>query len=420
MTARGTTDLHSEGGLDKVLKILVNTKYFRRRIMKIVLAVVIAVLMLAVMAPIALADSGVTIYVSVSVDGKLLVAAQPVTVTTLTVDGALKAAHAAYYSGGESGYASGIDTTWNMYLISKCWGVQGVPFVIINDAPLGATAPQTVDTTPVKANDNIVISTSNDAMNNPAKPVALTATVSGDSATVTAVLWTLDFTTFTYSHAPLANANVIDSKGASLGTTDANGSITVTIPADGIVAIDGLSAINVKNLPSSGAAVTPTVAEGTISYADAKQYIGQTVTIEAQVFDKTDAGDFWVLYLGGPTTDPNAVGIEISKADVSKFPADMYVGKVIRITGELHSNPVGGASFSLTDTSQVQISTATAAPTSAAPTSTAAAAELPLFYENTTSLIIIGAIFLVPIAVVVITKMVRQSRLDKPAEASKK
>ncbi len=389
--------------------------------MKLVLALAITVILLMMMAPVALAaDSGITVYISVSVDGKLLVAAQPVTVTELTVDSTLKAAHAAYYSGGLSGYAAGIDPMWNMYLISKCWGIQGVPFVIINDAPLGATAPQTVDTTPVAANDNIIICASSDPMNKPATPVSLKATLSGDSATLTATSWTLDFMTFTYSHAPLKNANVTDPiTGAALGTTDADGKITVTVPESGIVAVEGLAAINVKNLPAPAPTGTTTApASGTIPYTDAKKYIGQTVTIEAQVFEKIDAGDFWVLYLGGPSTDPNTVGIEVAKTDVSKFPDDLYVGKIIRITGALHSNPVGGASFSLTDPSQVQVGGA--APTSAAPTSAApAAAEIPLLYGNTISLIIIGVILLTPIAITVIVKMVRQSRLDKPAAASK-
>jgi hypothetical protein len=394
--------------------------------MKMVLALAIAVILLMVMTPVALAasasDSGTTVYVSVSVDGKLLVAAQPVTITDMTVQGAIKAAHAAYYSGGESGYTAGIDPTWNMYLITKCWGITGTPFVIINDAPLGATAPQTVDTTPVVANDNIIICTSSDPTNKPAQPVSLKSTLSGDSATVTATAWTLDFTTFTYSHAPLANANVVNpTTGASLGTTDANGQITVTVPESGVVAIEGLAAINVKNLPASAPAGTTTAPVGsTIPYTDAKKYIGQTVTIEAQVFEKVDAGAQWVLFFGGPSTDANAVGIEVNKADESLFPADLYVGKTIKITGELHANPVGGASFSLTDPSQIQVGSASAAPTSAAPTSAApASADIPLFYGPTTSLIIWIVIILAPIAVIVIVKMVRQSRLDKPAAASK-
>jgi hypothetical protein len=173
-----------------------------------------------------------------------LVAARPVTITDLTVQGAIKAAHAKYYSGGESGYKAGIDPTFNMFLVTRCWGIQATPFVILNGAPLGATAPQTVDTAPIKANDNIIICTSSDMMGRPAQPVSLTATLSGGSATVTATAWTLNMSTFTYTSAPLANANVIDPvTGKSLGTTGADGRITVTVPESGVVAIDGLAAI---------------------------------------------------------------------------------------------------------------------------------------------------------------------------------
>jgi roadblock/LC7 domain-containing protein len=88
--------------------------------------------------------------VSVSVDGKLLVAAQPVTVKEATVDAAIRAAHAAYFSGGESGYTAGIDPTWNMFLITQCWGVPVTPYVMINGAVLGSAAIQTTpDATPI-------------------------------------------------------------------------------------------------------------------------------------------------------------------------------------------------------------------------------------------------------------------------------
>jgi hypothetical protein len=217
--------------------------------MKLVRALAIAVILLTLMAPVALAaDSGVTVYVSVSVDGELLVAAQPVTVTEMTVDAVIKAAHEEFYSGGLSGYTAGIDAMFNMYLITQCWGITATPYVIVNGAPLGAdqTKPMTVDTYTLVANDNIIICTGTDMMNNPVQPVSLTTTVSGDSATVTATLWTLDFMTFMYSSAPLAGANVIDpTTGASLGTTDADGQITVTVPASGVVAIEGLAAIAV-------------------------------------------------------------------------------------------------------------------------------------------------------------------------------
>lgn len=92
-----------------------------------------------------------------------------------------------------------------------------------------------------------------------------------------------------------------------------------------------------------------------INWQDAKNHIGETVTIEANVCEKIDAGEFWVLFFGAPSTQGGTTGIEIKKFDVSKFPDDMYVGKTIKITGTLHSNPLGGGSFSLTDPSQVEI-----------------------------------------------------------------
>lgn len=282
--------------------------------MRKVLALVIVVIVLMAMTPIPLA-AGSTVYVSVSVDGKLEVAAQPVEVTELTVQGAIKAAHTAFFSGGESGYAGGIDKAYNMFLITKAWGVSATPYVILNDAPLGAPEnPGTADTAPIKAGDNIIICTSgNPAV--PATPVSLAATVSGDSAAVTATAWTLDFTTFTYSSAPLANTAVIDpATGASLGTTDADGSITVSIPESGAVAVDGLAAININAAAAAAAA-------------------------------------------------PEAA--------------------------------------------------APKAPASAAP-------DLPLFYPPTTSLLIAMAVILIPIFIVIVLKMTRQSLLDKKETASKK
>jgi LPXTG-motif cell wall-anchored protein len=215
--------------------------------MKKLFVLVIAVVLLAAMTPMALAAD--TVYVTVSVDGKLEIAAQPVTVSDMTADAVIRAAHAAYYSGGESGYAADIDAMYNMYIINQCWGVAGTPFVIINGAPLGAgenASYLTVDATPVKGGDNIVLSISSDMMS-PARAISLTASVSGDSVTVNASEWVLDFTTFQYTSSPLANAAVVDPiSGASLGTTDANGGITVTTPESGIIAIDGLSAIAVS------------------------------------------------------------------------------------------------------------------------------------------------------------------------------
>jgi hypothetical protein len=222
--------------------------------MKKILTLVFAVMLLVAMT--AVAAAGTTVYVTVCVDGKLEVAAQPVSVSELTADAVIKAAHAAFYPGGESGYAAGIDPTFNMFLVNKLWGVDGVPFVIVNAAPVGANpGDPTVDAYPVKNGDNVILSISSDPMT-PAPAVALTVDVEGDSATITATNWILDFMTFSYSSQPFAGADVIDpATGASLGVTDAEGKVTVA--AGSVAAVGGVAAIPTDGSSASVSGAAP-------------------------------------------------------------------------------------------------------------------------------------------------------------------
>ena len=213
--------------------------------MRKILSLAVVLAMLLALAGSALAAEA-TVYVTVSIDGEIKLAAAPVTVSELTVAAVLKEAHKAYYSGGESGLTAGPDPSFfNMYMVSKCWGVEQIPFMIVNDnEPVGNP---TADAYAVKDGDNIVIAIATDPENAPAKAIALKADVDGNNATITATEWVLDFMTFTYSTNPYANAEVFDAEtGASLGTTDANGKATVAIPASGKIAVGGWAAIAVK------------------------------------------------------------------------------------------------------------------------------------------------------------------------------
>ncbi len=211
--------------------------------MKKLLAIFIAVILLAAMTPMAFAASA-TVYFTASVDGVIDVAAQPITVSELTVDAVLKAAHAQFFEGGESAYVASDDPMYG-YFITEAWGVATTPYVVLNNAPLGADSavPANANQAPVADGDNIVLCTSSDSSS---PPSGLTATVSDNTATVTAVSWALDFTTFAYTSTPYANAEVTDPvAGASLGTTDSNGVITLSLPESGVVAVGGLAAIYV-------------------------------------------------------------------------------------------------------------------------------------------------------------------------------
>ncbi len=295
--------------------------------------------------------TGPVAYVTVSVDSQLLVVAQPVAVTAdMTLDGALKAAHEAYFPQGEVGYAAGIDPTFGIYLISKCWGVAQTPFVLLNDTPApGPVITTFVDATPVAENDNIIICTSN--TQGEANPVTLRATLADDgTAAVTATNWIFNTMSFTYTSEPLADTNIIDpTTGTSLGTTDADGNVTVTVPESGIVAVEGLAALMVA--PPEAAA--PAAGGTQISWDEAVDYMNEEVTVCGPIIDTLDIGTALLLGMGTSIQASGGVGIEINPALVSDLPEGMYVGQEICVTGTPYTNPIGGASIVVSDLSQI-------------------------------------------------------------------
>jgi hypothetical protein len=204
-------------------------------------------------------DGEATAYISVSIDNKLMLAAAPVKIPAeQTVDAVLKAAHAAYYSGGASGYKSGVYQTYGIYLITKVWGINITPDIVINNTPMGAEEPYlgSVDEHQVKNGDNIIIAIDSDPNKIPTI-ISMAASVSGNSANITATEWTLSMISFEFSSKPYPNAPIIDPKtGILLGTTDSKGKVTVSIPSSGIVAVDGLAAINVKTRANYKAALS--------------------------------------------------------------------------------------------------------------------------------------------------------------------
>lgn len=245
--------------------------------MKKILMLVPVILMLVSVIPVAHA-ADTTVYVSVSVDGKLELAAQPITVSGSTVEAALVAAHEQYFEGGNDGYASGIDSTYNMFMISRFWGVTGTPCVIVNGAPLGAdmTKPATADVCPITVGDNIIISVSSDPVNAPNPYVSMAAA----DGTVSARLWTLDFMTFTYRSSPLVDALIVDAAdGKELGRTDAAGNLEVSGIA--VAAVDGLAAIPL-NEPTNSTDINPPLQEAG-TYTGIAEEDGITVNITVSV-----------------------------------------------------------------------------------------------------------------------------------------
>jgi len=153
--------------------------------------------------------------------------------------------------------------------------------------------------------------------------------------------------TFTYTSAPLADANIIDpTTGTSLGTTDADGHVTVTVPESGIVAIGGLAAIMVA---------PPEAAAAGMSWEEAADYIGEEITVCGPIVDNMDIGGPLLLGMGVSAADSATVGIEIVVTLLAEMPEDMYVGKEICVTGEIYTNIYGTPTIDVTDPSQIAV-----------------------------------------------------------------
>ena len=62
-----------------------------------------------------------------------------------------------------------------------------------------------------------------------------------------------------------------------------------------------------------------------------------------------------ILGMGVAVAQPGAVGIEVPDEMKDKLDKDLYVGKTICVTGEIHENPSGGGSIKVTDPTQIKV-----------------------------------------------------------------
>jgi hypothetical protein len=111
--------------------------------------------------------------------------------------------------------------------------------------------------------------------------------------------------------------------------------------------------VDVNGLTGSFTVVAPPPAGGAYTWEEAKDHIGETATVTGPIIDTLDIGTSVLLGMGVSAYDAATVGIELPKADLDKYPEDLYVGKTIAVTGELYQNPYGGANVLVTDPAQI-------------------------------------------------------------------
>ena len=99
----------------------------------------------------------------------------------------------------------------------------------------------------------------------------------------------------------------------------------------------------------------------TISFAaeykfdEAANHIGEKATVCGKIVDTIPSDGLTVLGMGVSVMQPGAVGIEVPDDMKDKLDKDLYVGKTICVTGEIHQNPVGGGSIKVTDPAQIKV-----------------------------------------------------------------
>jgi hypothetical protein len=91
------------------------------------------------------------------------------------------------------------------------------------------------------------------------------------------------------------------------------------------------------------------------SCEDAAKHIGEKGTVCGKVVDTMPYQGVTILGLGKGVMEQGAVGIEVDDSLKEKLDKDLYVGKEICVTGDIHQNPSNGASIKVTDSSQIKV-----------------------------------------------------------------
>jgi hypothetical protein len=95
------------------------------------------------------------------------------------------------------------------------------------------------------------------------------------------------------------------------------------------------NAIAAADLPATSPSTMPTSAPSSITWDQAKDYIGQVVTVTGPVVGTHDFGDAAVLNVGKDYPSPDRFTVYIPADKRAGMPTDLDVGKTISVTGKL-------------------------------------------------------------------------------------
>jgi len=138
---------------------------------------------------------------------------------------------------------------------------------------------------------------------------------------------------------------------------------SISISAIGCSSTSTTESPAIGTVPGGTATITAAASAATASnipgdivfWNEAINNVGQTVTLFGPIIDMTTSSGSTILGMGLGVMSQGSVNIEIADADFSKFPADLYIGKVVQIKGKIETDGANVIKVSLTDPSQVTV-----------------------------------------------------------------
>jgi hypothetical protein len=91
------------------------------------------------------------------------------------------------------------------------------------------------------------------------------------------------------------------------------------------------------------------------NWDEAANHIGEEATVCGKIVDTFPYSGMTILGMGAGVMDPSAVGIEVDDSMKGDLDEELYVGKTICVTGEIHENPNGGGSIKVSDPSHIKV-----------------------------------------------------------------
>jgi len=203
--------------------------------------------------------------------------------------------------------------------------------------------------------------------------ISLAGCSSTSSTTTTGGITTTPVTTLTTTSSTAATV-LPTSPASTTGTNTATGATTTATAPNTLVTTSAAASTSTTPFSTPGftgsptPSATATVSPGAtatnvptatgqygVSWDQAKNYVGQNVTVYGLIVDVNPTDTGVILGMGLSGMSMGGIVIAIDSPNVQNFPADLYVGQTIQVTGMLMMNSAGQYQIMITDPSQVKI-----------------------------------------------------------------